>query len=105
MGFAVEPVLRSSVEPSLAGQSPPNLIMGLELTGVHTLTDLAAMGPEGRTPLDEEVDEVVVEREQGITPLILGFQQHPLPANRLEEVSDRLAGVTDGLDGHDDPPR
>jgi hypothetical protein len=79
--------------------------MSLELTGVDSTADLTAMGTELRTPLNEEIDEVIIERDHGITPLTFGFEYDAVGACGFEDLADRRIRVIDRLYGHGDPPR
>src|SRR5207245_1722782 len=86
-------------------QLPLDLLMHLEPARVHALTDLAAMSAELGTPLDEEIEHVIIERDHGRGPLVLGFEHDPLGARGLEDLADRRAQV-DGIPyGHSDPSR
>jgi hypothetical protein len=75
----------------------------MELAGVPAPADLAAWVAKPWAPLDEQIDRVIIEREQGITPLTFGFEHDSLGARGLEDLADRRIQVRDGLDGHDDP--
>jgi hypothetical protein len=79
--------------------------MSPEAAGVHALADLLAMVAKHAAALEEEVDHVIIEREQSITPLTLGFEHDSLGARGFEDLADRRIQVRDGLYGHGDPPR
>jgi len=79
--------------------------MSLELARIHALADFVAVGAKSRTALDEEIDHVIIQREQGIPTLIFGFEHDSLGARRFEDLADRRIRVTDKLDTHGDPPR
>jgi hypothetical protein len=89
---------------SLSGQSPSDLLMGLELAGVQSCANLAAIGAKRRTSLDEIVDQTIIERHQRIRAPVYGFEQNPLGAGGLEDLADRRLGFADWLDDHDGPP-
>jgi hypothetical protein len=90
---------------SLSQQLPSDLLMNVELAGVHALADLVAVGAKHGTPLDEEVDHVIIEWEQGITLLAFGFEHDSLGACGFEDLADRSIRVTDRLYDHGDSPR
>src|SRR5438067_1500640 len=65
---------------SFSEQFLPDLIVSVELAGVHAAADLTAVGAERRTSLDEQIDHVIVEWKQSITPLVLGLEHDSLGA-------------------------
>jgi hypothetical protein len=70
--------------------------MGLGPAGFHALASLAAIGAKSRTSLDKIIDQIVVKCERGITTFVRGFEQNPLRARGLEDLTDRRLGVTEG---------
>jgi len=79
--------------------------MSLELTGIDSTADLTAMGAELRTPLNKEIDEVIIKGDHGITPLTFGFEYEAVGSRGFEDLADRCIRVIDRLYGHGDPPR
>ena len=73
---------------SLSDQLPPDLLMSLELARVHPFADLVAMVAKRWTALDEEIDHVLIEREQGITPLTFSFEHDSLTASSFDDLAD-----------------
>src|SRR4051794_23044999 len=59
---------------SSSDELPLDLLMRLELAGIHAPTNLSARGAEFRTPLDEQIEHLIIKRDQGIRPLTLGFE-------------------------------
>jgi hypothetical protein len=47
---------------------PLNLVVRLELAGVHAPANLAAMGAELWASLEKVIDQVIIERDQRKTP-------------------------------------
>ncbi len=74
--------------------------MGPEMTSVDALTDFTETGYENRIPFDQEIDKVVDERDQGVTPSVFGFQQNSLRPRGFEDLAVRRLG---GID-HFAPP-
>src|SRR5271157_435885 len=89
---------------SLSEQLFPDILMSLELARVDALANFVAVGAEPRTALDEEIDHVIIEREQCVTPLTFGFEHNSLCACGFEDLADRRVRVTDRLNSHCDPP-
>ncbi len=90
---------------SLSDQLSPDFLMSVELAGVHAFADRVAKVAKRWAPLDEEIDHVIIEREQGITPLTFRFEHDSLRANGFDDLADWRIRVRDGLYGHGDPPR
>jgi len=90
---------------SFSDELPPDLFVSLELTGIDSTANLTAMGAELGTPLNEEVDKVIIERDHGITPLTFGFEYDAVGSCGFEDLADRCIRVIDRLHGHGDPPR
>jgi hypothetical protein len=82
---------RTFLASSLPEQFPSHILMADGLSRVHALTDLLALGAELQTPLDQEIEDLVIEREQGIPPVALGLQDDSLAARGLEDLADRNA--------------
>jgi len=78
--------------------------MSLELTGIDSTADLVAMGAELGTPLNEEIDEVIIQRDHGVPPLTFGFEYDAVGACGFEDLADRSIRIIDRLYGHCDPP-
>jgi hypothetical protein len=78
--------------------------MRLELASAHALTDLPASGAKPGTPLDQKIEHIIIKRDDGIGPLILGFEQDALGTRSLEDLADRRVRVSDGVYARDDPP-
>src|SRR5208337_107141 len=80
---------------SLSDQLPPDLLMSLELARVQPFADLVAMVAKRWTALDEEINHVIIERGQGITPLTFSFEHHSLRASGSDDLADWRFRVTD----------
>jgi hypothetical protein len=89
----------------LPAQLSLDVFVALKLARDHALPDLLAVGTEPRTALNQEIDYVIIEWEEGITALTFGFEQDSFGAHRPENLTDRSIRVTDRMCGHGGPPR
>jgi len=69
--------------------------MRTEKAGPHAPADPVAIVAKPRAPLVEEIDHVVIEREQGITPLTFGLEHDPLGACGSKDLADRRVQVSE----------
>jgi hypothetical protein len=58
--------------------------MGLGLAGVQAFANRDAIGAEFQTPLEEIIDQIIIERDHGVRTLVFGFQQNPFGASGLK---------------------
>ena len=63
---------------SFSGQSPSDLLVGLGLAGVHSDANFAAIGAKLRAPLDEIIDQIIIEWDQCIRTPVFGLKQIPV---------------------------
>src|SRR5262249_26017296 len=69
---------------SALGQARPDLLVAHELTSVHPGAYLLAEGAKAGIPLEQEMDQVLIQADQGVTALVLEFESQAFGSRRFE---------------------